>query len=195
MESHSTSARRVMPVRALVLTAVFAALTAAGAYICIPVTPTLKFSLQMMFALMAGCFLGWKYGMLSQVVYLLLGLVGLPVFASGNGGFAYVLQPSFGFVLGFLPAAGVTGLIAHRGETVSVKRLILGCLAGWGMTYLVGMPYMTIILNVYMEKSMTAAQILMAGMLPYLPFDALKIVAAVALGRVLIPQTDKILKK
>ena len=81
----------------LVLTALFAALTAIGAFFKIPFALA-AISLQFLFTAMAGILLGAGYGALSQAVYVLIGLVGVPIFALG-GGFSYVLQPTFGFLL------------------------------------------------------------------------------------------------
>ena len=81
--------------RMLLLTALFAALTAIGAFLKIP-TPWSSFTLQVFFVCMAGVLLGPKYGALSQLVYIALGLMGLPIFTAG-GGLGYVFQPTFGF--------------------------------------------------------------------------------------------------
>ena len=91
-----------MSARKLVYTALLAALTAAGAFIRIPIGISV-ITLQFLFTAMAGVLLGPGGGALSQGVYVALGLVGLPIFTAG-GGFGYVLQPSFGFLLGLIPA-------------------------------------------------------------------------------------------
>ena len=96
----------------LVLTALFAALTAVGAFFKIPFALA-AISLQFLFTAMAGILLGAGYGALSQLVYVLIGLVGVPIFALG-GGFSYVLQPTFGFLLGLIPSAFVIGKLAKR---------------------------------------------------------------------------------
>ena len=96
-----------MKTRSLILTALFAALTAVGAFLKIPF-PLSAITLQFFFTAMAGTLLGKKYGALSQAVYVLLGLVGVPNFALG-GGFSYVFQPTFGFLLGLIPSAWVIG--------------------------------------------------------------------------------------
>ena len=158
----------------LVLTALFAALTAIGAFFKIPFALA-AISLQFLFTAMAGILLGAGYGALSQGVYVLIGLVGVPIFALG-GGFSYVLQPTFGFLLGLIPAAWVVGAVA--GESLDPKRMALASLAGLAALYAVGMPYMALILNAYMGKGMTFSALLWAGMLPYLPGDAVKIIVA-----------------
>ena len=108
----------------------------------------------------------------------LLGLVGLPIFTMG-GGFSYVLQPSFGFLLGLIPSAWVIGTLCKNAK--SFWPMALGILAGLAVLYLIGTPYMGPILNLYLGKGMSVWQIVRAGCLLYLPGDVLKIVVCTAL--------------
>lgn len=160
-----------MSARKLVYTALFAVLTAVGAFLRIPLGVS-SITLQFLFTAMAGILLGPACGALSQGVYVALGLIGLPIFTAG-GGFGYVLQPTFGFLLGLIPAAAIIGAISRRSS--SPLRLALACLAGLAALYAVGVPYMALILNGYMGKGMSVSALLWAGMLPFLPGDAIKI--------------------
>lgn len=160
-----------MSARKLVYTALFAVLTAVGAFLRIPLGVS-SITLQFLFTAMAGVLLGPGCGALSQGVYVALGLIGLPIFTAG-GGFGYVLQPTFGFLLGLIPAAAIIGAISRR--SASPLRLALACLAGLAALYAVGVPYMALILNGYMSKGMSVSALLWAGMLPFLPGDAIKI--------------------
>ena len=160
-----------MTSRKLVYTALFAALTAAGAFLRIPLGVS-SITLQFLFTAMAGVLLGAGCGALSQAVYVALGLIGLPIFTTG-GGFAYVLQPTFGFLLGLIPTAAVIGALTRR--NASPVRVALACVAGLAVLYAVGVPYMALILNGYMGKGMSVSGLLWAGMLPFLPGDAIKI--------------------
>lgn len=162
--------------RMLVLTALFAALTAVGAFLRFPLGAT-SFTLQFLFTALAGILLGPRWGALSQAVYVLTGLVGLPVFTMG-GGPGYVLQPSFGFLLGLIPAAWTVGCLAPR--SISLLRAILACLVGLGVLYLIGLPYLALILNGYLGRNLSLWQTLKAGMLIYLPGDFLKIAITAA---------------
>ena len=139
-----------MTTRQLVRTALFAALTAVGAFLKIPLGPS-AITLQFFFTAMAGCLLGSGCGALSQLIYVLLGLLGLPIFTAG-GGFSYVLHPTFGFLLGLIPAAWVIGRLAR--STCSFWRIALAALVGLAVLYAVGLPYMAMILNGYMGKGM-----------------------------------------
>ena len=167
-----------MKTRTLILTALFAALTAVGAFLKIPF-PLAAITLQFFFTAMAGTLLGKKYGALSQAVYVLLGLVGVPIFALG-GGFSYIFQPTFGFLLGLIPAAWVIGSIAKR--PLTFRRSVIAMLAGLAVLYAIGVPYMALIANGYLGKGLTFWQVLKNGMLIYLPGDLLKIAAGSALS-------------
>ncbi len=101
----------------------FAGLTALGAFIKFPLTPV-PLTLQSFFALLAGAVLGAELGALSQIVYLALGLWGLPVFASG-GGMGYVLQPTFGYLIGCVLATYVVGRLLEIQATTRILRSIL----------------------------------------------------------------------
>lgn len=170
-----------MKIRPLIFTALFAALTAVGAFLRIPIGPV-PISLQFLFTAMAGILLGRSYGALSQLVYVLLGLVGLPIFTAG-GGFGYVFQPSFGFLLGLIPCAWVIGFLSRKRS--GAAWLVFSCVAGLALLYLIGVPYMALILNVYLGKGLDMATILKLGMLPFLPGDALKIAVAAVVCPVL----------
>ena len=169
-----------MKTRDLLLTALFAALTAIGAFLKIPMGAS-SFTLQVLFTCMAGVLLGPKLGALSQAVYVALGLVGLPIFTAG-GGFTYVLNPTFGFLLGLIPMAWIVGLLSR--DTLSPLRIAGACAAGTAVLYLFGIPYMGLILNVYMGKGLSTAFLIGTYMIPFLVFDALKI----AVTALLCPQ-------
>lgn len=171
-----------MNTRTLTRTALFAALTAAGAFIRIPLGYS-SITLQFFFTAMAGCLLGPVWGPVSQAVYVALGLIGLPIFTQG-GGLTYLLQPTCGFLIGLIPAAWVIGLLTVHRPPHPI-RTALACLAGLAVLYAVGLPYMAVILNQYMGKVMGFSAILWAGMLPFLPGDMLKIAVTAALAPLL----------
>lgn len=162
--------------RALVRCALFAALTAAGAFVHIQVFQA-TVTLQFFFTAMAGLLLGARHGALSQALYVFLGLAGLPVFAAG-GGVGYLLHPTFGFVLGLIPAAWVIGILGEKAR--SARRIALSCLAGLAVLYAVGLPYLALIVKVYQGGSVGAAVLIAAYLLPYLPGDCLKIALCAA---------------
>lgn len=162
--------------KTLTRAALMAALTAAGAFLKFPLG-AMSFTMQDMFTILAGVLLGWKWGAASQGVYVALGLMGLPIFTQG-GGLGYVFQPSFGFLLGLIPAAALTGLLAGEGD--DRRRIVFACGAGLAVMYLIGVPYMGMILNLYLGKDLTVWTIVKTGMLIYLPGDALKVAVVAA---------------
>lgn len=166
--------------RSLILAALLGALTAIGAWLQIPVGIT-SITLQFLFTAFAGVLLGWKWGAVSQLLYVAIGLLGLPVFTQG-GGIGYVLQPSFGFLLGLIPAAAVIGALTTR--RTGYLNILAAVLVGDLILYAVGVPYMYLILHVYMQSAKTFPALL-AAMLVYVPGDTLKIVVVTALVPVL----------
>lgn len=127
----------------------FTALMAVGAWIhiMIPLGPSgVTISLQVFFAVLAGFFLGpWK-GFVSVLIYLILGLIGLPIYAHG-GGIAYVLKPTYGFLIGFALAAAVTGLVRKAQRRLTLHGLILAAIAGEMVYYAAGLVYYSVMVN------------------------------------------------
>ena len=173
--------------RPLIFAALFAALTAVGAMIRIPLPPS-YFTLQYLFSAMAGVLLGPVYGPLSQLLYLALGLLGLPVFASG-GGFLYVLQPTFGFLLGSVAAAWIIGKLTRK--NTSRRRILLAGLIGLTLLYAVGAAYLLMLYLLWLPRTQSAAQLLAAATLPFLPFDVSKILLYTFLCPRLIPHLGR----
>lgn len=135
----------------------FAALTAAGAFIkiTIPVQPfPMHFTLQIFFVLLAGFLLGSRLGAVSILCYLLVGLSGVPVFASG-GGLAYLLRPTFGFLLGMVAAAYVTGKVTESFRRERFGGLLLASACGLLAQYLCGMIYFYFLSNYVIGVSVT----------------------------------------
>ncbi|MFQ9695527.1 MAG: biotin transporter BioY [Zhenhengia sp.] len=137
--------------RAITLCGLFAALTAIGAFIKIPLPPPLvPFTLQFLFCALAGVLLGSKMGALSQLIYVLVGLVGIPVFTEG-GGLHYVVKPTFGYLIGFVLGAYVIGLCVEKVKEINFKHLFIASLIGLVVVYVLGVVYMcsSIILHRY----------------------------------------------
>lgn len=176
-----------MKVKNLILVSLFAALTAIGAFIKIPM-PISSFTLQFLFTALAGILLGARLGALSQAVYVILGLIGLPIFTQG-GGFTYIFNPTFGFLIGLIFSAYVIGKLTEK--KTGILNISLACLTGLLVLYLIGLPYMHIILTAYMAKTMTIWDSIKAGMLIFLPGDFLKIIIASIVSNKVLP----ILKK
>ena len=168
-----------MKVREIVLCALFIALVAVGAFIRIPVG-TDVYTLQFLFTLLAGLLLGARLGAVAVGVYVLMGLVGIPVFASG-GGPSYVLQPTFGYLVGFVCQAYLTGALVRGGEP-TFGRVLGACLAGMAVVYLFGISYFYIASNYIVDAPITLWLALWyCGILQVVP-DFLLCLAAAFIG-------------
>lgn len=133
----------------LTICGLFAALVAAGAFmkISIPVQPfPMHFTMQWFFVLMAGFLLGARRAFSSVLSYLIVGLAGIPVFAAG-GGPAYLIRPTFGFLLGFAFAAWVIGFLCERMKPTNFRTMMIPATAGLLVYYLMGMIYFYFISN------------------------------------------------
>jgi len=159
-------------VRGMVYASLFGAATAAGAYIIIPLPPV-PITLQTLFLCLAGTLLGAKLGALSQVVYILLGVIGLPVFAGGKAGLGVLFGPTGGYLFGFIAGAYVVGRIVEQLKNPGWIPLALSMVAGFLVVYLLGVVQLSLVANLSIKKAVVV------GALPFLIGDALKIAAAV----------------
>ncbi len=159
--------------RRVAYAAAFAALLAVASYVsfALPLTDV-PFTLQVFVVTLAGLVLGPGLGALSILVYLLLGAIGVPVFAGGTAGLAVILGPLGGYLLSWPLAAAIAGLGKGRG---GFWRLV-PALAGLAVIYLGG------ITGLHSEQGMGWAAAFFAGAAPFLPFDALKVLVAWAIA-------------
>ena len=171
-----------MPVeklRWMVLASLMAALTAVGAYIHVPIGPV-PIVLSTLFVLLAGLLLGSRWGSASMALYLLVGAIGIPVFAGGKGGFAHFFGPTGGYLLGYVLASWITGFISEHSRGLLIPDIfavVLGSLA----IYSLGIPGLKLITQMSWTKTF------MVGMVPFLIGDAIKASVAVILARSVRP--------
>lgn len=145
-----------MDIRKMVLAALFAALTAIGAITAIPLEPV-PLTFQVFFVLLAGTLLGSRYGVLSQVSYIMLGLA-VPVYSGGTSGPGVLFGPRGGYLFGFAAAAYVVGLITregHQGERVLIRYLI-AMLAGVITIHLGGIISLRLVLGFNFKQALMA---------------------------------------
>ena len=153
----------------MILCALFMALTAVGAFIKIPLGGQI-FTLQFLFTLLAGLLFGGRLGATAVGVYTLLGLVGVPVFA-GGGGPAYVLQPTFGYLVGFTLQAWVTGTMARGGMPVTVRNMLLVNLVGMAIVYAFGLTYFYVMSNYIIDAPIALWPLILYGGILSAPGD------------------------
>ena len=168
-----------------------AAFIAAGAFISIPLGPV-PITLQTLFVLLTGLLLGFKWGLGAIGVYLLAGAVGLPVFSQGRGGFAHFLGPTGGYLIGFIAAVCVVGLIAdwirHRLPENALSRFGLELLAvtlGTATIYAVGVPWLKTVAQLPWQTALSL------GVIPFLIGDLVKIFATVMIARIVRPLMNR----
>lgn len=153
----------------LVLVAMFAAIITICSWISIPAT--VPFTLQTFGVFMAAGLLGWQFGTLSVVVYILIGLVGVPVFSNFTGGIGVIMGPTGGYIVGFIFTALAVGLITKFFGT-KLYVLIIAMVLGLALCYLFGTLWFMV---VYKCDFLSA---LMLCVVPYLIFDGCKILLA-----------------
>ena len=164
-----------MRVAAMTRAALMAAVTAVAAQISVPLFPV-PFTLQVLAVILCGLLLGPRYGALSQAIYVVVGAVGVPVFAQFSGGLAVILGPTGGYLVSYPVAAAVAGLAARAARDASRRRalwtsFLWGC-AGLAVIYAFGATWLSVVTD------LPLAVALGQGVLIFLPFDLIKVALA-----------------
>lgn len=153
----------------------------------VPIGPV-PITLQTLIILIIGLVLPAKMAVITTGLYLVIGLIGMPVFAQGTGGFHSVLSPSFGFILSFIPATWFMAKFLEKSPLNSHVSHMVAVIIGNAIIYSVGLLYMNFILSVYMGNQLTLTEVLWAGMIPFLPGDVAKSIVAVIAAKQLQKQ-------
>lgn len=159
-----------MQINKMIKAALMAALTAVGAYIIIPIGPV-PITLQSFFVLLSGYLLGKKYGILSQITYLLLGAFGLPIFSGGQGGLGVIAGPTGGFLISFAIAAWIA---ANCSGNKKKDFFILA--AAVLSNYIIGSLYFSFVTKTGIIASLNLTVI------PFIPGDLVKIMLILILA-------------
>ncbi|GHU59145.1 hypothetical protein FACS1894133_5290 [Clostridia bacterium] len=125
-----------------------------------------------------------------MIVYVLLGLFGLPVFANG-GGIGYIFQPSFGYLIGFVLGTYATGAIAHKTGKLTYKRLLAANFTGLLIVYACGTAYCYLISNFYLGTGVTLWPLFLYCVLLPIPGDIVLCVLSIFPAKRLIPVIGK----
>lgn len=193
--------RSLPPLKRIVLLSLGATLTAVGAFVTLPIPfSPVPLVLQNFFVLLLGLVFGANLGAASVALYLFIGILGLPVFAGAKGGFSSFMGPTGGYLVGYLASAFVTGLFAYprpaiekpipekpdipAGDSCKIhhrkKRLFFrdlgAALGGIFVIYAFGVPWLKLRFGFDWEKALGA------GLLPFIPGDILKAVAAAVIA-------------
>lgn len=146
-----------MNTRRIVYIAIFVALICVGGMLSVPIPFTqIEISLSTLFVIMSGLVLGRRDGALAVLIYIVMGLLGLPVFTQG-GGVGYVFNPSFGYLIGFVPATFLAGLLCERLNKKTTGKVFAAALIGMIPIYLCGITYQVLLLHYYIGNAWAAA--------------------------------------
>ena len=166
--------------QSVVMCALFTVLIAVGAFIRIPLPLPITF--QLFFVVLSGLLLGSRRGAVSCILYMIIGLMGVPVFTQG-GGISYVFQPSFGYIIGFIFASFFAGLMVENKKTPTLKRMLAASFVGLLTAYSVGMVYYYIVCRFVLDINLGIGLLLIRCVLLTAPCDIALSFAAVFLSR------------
>ena len=156
--------------------ALFAAITAATAFFAFNLGPV-PIVLQNMLVVLSGIILGPFLGMAATGLFLLAGLIGFPVFSSGTGGIAHFAGPTGGYLIGYLLAAILGGLIAGKATyNTPIVKVAIAAVAGFLIIYVPGIIWLKISLD------MDWSQAFLGGFFPFLAGDAIKAAAVIIIS-------------
>lgn len=176
----------------MILCALFAALISIGAIGSIPLPGGIPFSVQPLFAMLAGAVLGANRGAISMALYMFMGLVGLPVFSNGTGGFGMIAKPSFGYIIGFIACAYVVGKIVEFSRARKFKLgMVIAPFVGLIVDYIFGVPYLYMIFHVVMDNPIDVNTALAYGFFPFVLLDLVKAAIVVVLLFGLVPRLER----
>ncbi|NPV52814.1 MAG: biotin transporter BioY [Firmicutes bacterium] len=176
MRQHDAAYLDVHSARSIILAGLFGALTAVGAVVTIPLPWTpVPFSLQVLFVLLSGVVLGGRLGAMSQAIYIILGVIGLPVFAGGHAGPGVLVGPTGGYLLGFVLAPLAVSMLAGRGGRGDLRsgvRVLAGTLLGVAVIYILGAGQLALV------AGLTPSKAISLGVLPFIAGDIVKALLA-----------------
>lgn len=156
--------------------ALMVAMNCVSAYIIIPLPFSLSpLALQTLIVNLTGYVLNAKQAFMTMLVYLLVGLAGVPVFTGGSAGPGKLFGPTGGYIIGFLVTA--VFLAYFKGEKYNFKRYaLLGCVIGIPLIYVFGVVQLKLITGMGWDKA------IMTGALPFIPLDIVKCLAAAVIA-------------
>ena len=158
----------------MVLMALFAALTCVLAPLAVPIGPV-PISLTNLVIYFSLYVLGWQRATITYIVYLLLGLVGLPVFSGFSGGVGKLLGPTGGYLIGFIFLAAIAGFFVEK-FPAKIYMHVVGMIIGMALCYIFGTAWLA------GQLGMSFVAALGIGVIPYLPGDTAKIIIAIIAG-------------
>lgn len=178
--------KTLFTVREMVFTAICAAIICVLAPISVPINPAVPISLGTLAIYFTSAILGGKRGTLAVIVYILIGLAGLPVFTGMSAGFAKLFGPTGGYIIGYIPLAMLTGVFSDMSFRKNAKlhwMMPVGMVLGTAVMYTFGTVWFMIL------SGYSLAAALDICVLPFLAFDSVKIVLSTLLA---VPLKEKL---
>ncbi len=170
-----------MKTREMLLTGIFAGLVILSSYIVIPIGPV-PHSLQPLAVMLCGFILGPKYGALSILTWIVLGILGLPVFNQGQAGIAMLAGPTGGFIVSFVVVAYLAGYLTRTNYSESFGKNFFYLALTMGLCYIIGGIGFKLSFAYFLQKPMTWEKTFILAIAPFLPFDIIKAAMASYLG-------------
>lgn len=181
------------PVLMMTLVAMFAAVGAVTSWISIPLPSGIPVTLQTFGIALIGYTLGWKYGLLSVAVYIVLGAIGVPVFSGFKSGLGTILGPTGGFIIGFLFLAALCGVcrlgVFRKNRAVNIAAAVVFGLLGLAATHLLGTLQFMYLQNItFVQAALTVS-------VGYLIKDIVSVIAAYFLSLAAVGLIEKISRR
>lgn len=184
-ETNKKANKRKSAAYNICITAMFVAIIAVCAWLAIPIS-AISITLQTMGVCLAAALLGWKRGLIAVAAYILLGLVGVPVFTGPKGGVAVLAGVTGGYIIGFLFTALIVGvvsdLVKNRGKVARTVFLALSMVVGIAVCYAFGTGWFVIVYGAKNAEGITVAAALNMCVIPYIVPDLVKVAVATALA-------------
>lgn len=175
----------------LTLSALFCTLICVGSFIRVPMPNLMPMTLQTFFVLLTGLILPLRVSALATFTYMVLGLIGLPIF-SGGGGLGYILMPNFGFVIGFVIATVIMCITIEKLKYRKLWQYLIVSLLGVAIIYIIGILYFALITNVYNNNDYSFVWFIQTVFLPFLPKEIICITLALLTAYKIRPYITKI---
>lgn len=175
---------RFFETKNMVLMALFAAITCVLGPMSVPIGPV-PISLTNLVLYFSLYFLGWKKGTITYMIYLLLGLVGLPVFSGFTGGVGKLAGPTGGYLIGFIFLTIVTGLFIEKFENILLR--LTGMILGTAIAYVLGTAWFCISMGTGVMAALATC------VFPFIIGDLVKMIVAAFVAPMVAKQTKKVL--
>lgn len=172
----------------LIICSLFASITAILSQVSIPLPfTTVPLTMQLFAVALCGFLLGPKMGFVSQMVYVLIGVIGIPVFAQMNGGIGAIVGPTGGFILSFPIVAAIMGYFSSEYKSKPIA--YIGLLIGLVVSYIIGTIQFSLIMKVSLAESIILCVV------PFIIVDLLKLSLVVIVGTVISTKVNRIIIK